>query len=1022
MKKRKKAILLASSLAFVGVVSAFSLIKNENIELLGLESIEETYYIDDEFTVPEVKVKYQNKEYDSTAYVTYPSGNVSQNKTITLSEYGIYNISYLAHVEDKIIRKEVSFTVLQKMYSIVGSKSTVTYGKHEYMGDEEGIILNLAQNEKFTFNKPIDLSKYNSANKLISFSVIPETIGVADASKIIVTLTDRYDETNYIKIEIKKCDDNLEKWAEVNTYVTANCATQDAIGLEAYQTTGNLITYNGNIYRFHRNNPYGANISFSLAGAPRFESKQNPNYDPSYLKEQTFDLSMDYDTGIIYAGSNTTFVTDLKSDVIYGNNLWEGFTTGEAYLSLQATNYNAEKLNLFINSIANENVSKYADNVYVDDKAPEITIDLKGYDEDSLPNAKVNQRFNLFDATAYDEFDKEVEVKKEVYINRGLKNECKINVNNNAFIPTYKATYEILYTAKDSFGNVATKVIKINVDDNGNSLEIDKITNGDLVGYAGKIVNVNKLTYKNNEGKVSEKIVAINKDSKNEYDVNNYQFLPLEVGKYEIVYTYSDYLYQNEYKYEIDINKTDIPAIIDTINLPKYLIKDCAYTLPIIKGYEFTTGKKNEIATTIYVNEDNKGYVKLDSNIYTSKANETVSIKYVASFNNKEESIEKEVKVIDVNFSGSLNIGKYMYTNDFTFEATSKYIEYTTTKNGSSKMEFINKLQADNFQVKLCASEDKQNFNIINIYLTDSTSDETMKFTYEKTRFGTVRFYINDENPIEYDTLFAQSDNPITFEYDNESLTVSAHPNKYISLNDFKGFKSRYVYLTLEIINDNNNASIKVFNINGQPLSKVTGDIIDPRISASPSLGDKQINSIHTINAVTISDVLDTSMKSYMKVTDPDKEVVRSVDGILLDETASYERDYQIKLDKYGDYLIYYYAVDSNENEAVYSYVITVTDTTPPVVTIVNPQTEGNVNKEINIASIRISDNSSKTFTIYVCVKVPNGKIYSLVNVDETMVVSKSFTPQTTGKYTIYYYVEDESGNTSCVSYEINVR
>ena len=75
--------------------------------------------------------------------------------------------------------------------------------------------------------------------------------------------------------------------------------------------------------------------------------------------------------------------------------------------------------------------------------------------------------------------------------------QCKINVNNNAFIPTYKATYEILYTAKDSFGNVATKVIKINVDDNGNSLEIDKITNGNLVGYAGKIVNVNKLTYKN---------------------------------------------------------------------------------------------------------------------------------------------------------------------------------------------------------------------------------------------------------------------------------------------------------------------------------------------------------------------------------------------------------------------------------------------------------------------------------------------------------------------------------------------
>ena len=100
MKKRKIAILLASSLAFVGVVSAFSLIKNENIELLGLESIEETYYIDDEFTVPEVKVKYQNKEYENA--IKYIN-NMSKKELV---EELIYIFDYAPEwVYDNFIRR-----------------------------------------------------------------------------------------------------------------------------------------------------------------------------------------------------------------------------------------------------------------------------------------------------------------------------------------------------------------------------------------------------------------------------------------------------------------------------------------------------------------------------------------------------------------------------------------------------------------------------------------------------------------------------------------------------------------------------------------------------------------------------------------------------------------------------------------------------------------------------------------------------------------------------------------------------
>ena len=52
---------------------------------------------------------------------------------------------------------------------------------------------------------------------------------------------------------------------------------------------------------------------------------------------------------------------------------------------------------------------------------------------------------------------------------------------------------------------------------------------------------------------------------------------------------------------------------------------------------------------------------------------------------------------------------------------------------------------------------------------------------------------------------------------------------------------------------------------------------------------------------------------------------------------------------------------------------------------------------------------------------VPNGQCYSLTTVDEKIIINKSFTAIERGKYEICYYVADESGNTTFISYTINV-
>lgn len=92
-----------------------------------------------------------------------------------------------------------------------------------------------------------------------------------------------------------------------------------------------------------------------------------------------------------------------------------------------------------------------------------------------------------------------------------------------------------------------------------------------------------------------------------------------------------------------------------------------------------------------------------------------------------------------------------------------------------------------------------------------------------------------------------------------------------------------------------------------------------------------------------------------------------------------------------------------------------------PVVKIINPVTSAKVGDIVNISSISISDNYSEKYDIYVCMIAPNGQTYSLTLVEEETIIYKSFTATNAGKYEIFYYVADEAGNTTFVSYTVNV-
>ena len=986
------------------------------------------YILGEEFTAPSVKLSYEGKEYDAKAYICFPSGKITDSQSIVLNEPGQYQVTYLAKCGERMLSDNYEFVVTNELYSVTGKDSKVYHGTHEYMPDTKGIITSIRPSDSFTYNKPINISSYTKNNKILTLNVLPETIGTVDAQKIIVRLTDIYDPKNFITIEMKKVDDNKLAWAENATYVVAYGNGQDACGLEegSHLNTGRVVDYNGKKYTIHKNNIYGAHTSFSMPGAPRYQNVNLPYYDPQYVGEQEFSFAMDYAKGVIYAGPNLSLINDLRSDIIYGSNFWNGFTTGEVFLSISATGYKAESLNLIIKDIAGQSTENMSENLYEDAEAPSLEIQWDG----EYPTGLVGHKYPIIPVYSYDQYDREEkEVKTTVYLNYGLDNQVVIPVVDNSFVPQLATKYYIHYEVVDINGNKNEKVITVNVSDTVEKIEIDQMTSVDDTFDVGTTVTIKDLTYKNVKGKLNEKITAtLKSDPSISYEITDNTFIPLYAGEYEIKYEFSDFIFNDVYSYNVVVNHSNKPVIDAKINLLNYYIKGCEYTLPSYTGYIFEDGKPVEKSLDIYVKEGDD-IVTITDNKYIPNYNGEITVIYSLKNGNEETRKEISSTSVDVGYDSTLEMGKYFVGDNFNVNAESKYIEYVFIENQNTTLDFINALASNNVTIRFGASEGLDNYQKIHVYLTDA-SDERIKvrFTYEKESSGYVKFYVNDGAAANYQSYFASNDNPIIFEYNNNLKQVSPHPASYQMVTEtvygekFNGFISDKVYLSFEVESISGPSALRITNLCGQPFTKVKADIIEPKVYVTNDVGDYDIDSIYTLGKAGIGDVLDPNFKAFIRVKDPEGNIVTSIDGVLLDENAPYNVDYQFKLEKFGIYQVYYEAVDSNENKASYTFVINVVDKEVPNVTILNPITEGKVGEAINIASISIKDNYSEKFNIYVCLVDPTGISYSLTKVElDNTIINKSFTTYVAGEYKIYYYVSDEAGNVTTVSYAVNV-
>ena len=303
----------------------------------------------------------------------FPDGSATQKKTFVLNEGGSYVIRYTATVEGRKISAEESFLVNRENYSFSGTGSSAQYGAHPvYATERQGLVTKIARGETLYFNQAIDLGKLEKTDARMVFFATPSTIGVPDATNLRIRFTDAYDGENYVEAELRDVSFVQGDWAIHHTYSVAKSSAQPYKGIEG-----------SNI---HYSDPYGHPSVFSLSGVPMNGGEPG---------SENFILKFDYaDRQILDADG---MIIDLD-DATYFTDLWQGFTTGECFISVYAEMYQATHVNLVITELFGLDLSAEG---FVDVQKPVIAVDTEGMDESALPNARPGTEYRLFPAEVY---------------------------------------------------------------------------------------------------------------------------------------------------------------------------------------------------------------------------------------------------------------------------------------------------------------------------------------------------------------------------------------------------------------------------------------------------------------------------------------------------------------------------------------------------------------------------------------------------------------------------------------------
>ena len=955
--------------------------------------------------------------------IILPDGTSQAGRSFVVNMPGVYQVLYRAFFGVE----EVSESIYYHCYRESGDLFTSSNPNNKAVNGEfsysdrtnkiKGAKLKLDANTVFTYDGVIDFNTYDPEESFIRFVVDTSKQSFADLETFIVRLTDVNDSSNYVDLQVS--DSGLENSEGQGCYVLAGSSLQVKTGYEGY----NPARKDDPDYLPHYST-WGSNVATSFRALAT-------DYNPG----RTGEFYFDYADKALYAypmfhSWNKNLITDLDDTKVYSSQIWEGFSTGKATISIFASSLNSASANLIVTKIANYDLSQL---VFEDRDAPSINVDFGNQNPNDLPKATINKPYRIFNASVSDNFDRDLPYDVSVsYIDQVNDKVKDVSIIDGMFTPKQAGTYEISYHARDYSNNHKTETLRVIAtnDSQAMSISFDRPTISQNIYTNFVLPSGNEIHVTGGSG-VPTITRRIEDAEHHEIIVEGDIFVPTEVGTYYAIYTAIDYI-GNVAEGTVTLNALNpgAPIFIGEVNLPRALINGFTYTLPEYPGIEVVDNKTVPVNAKIYV--DGRA---IQGNTLTVNTTRTfMQIKYKLEGQTGTESF---VESIDVVIPGDpINQSKYFIGN-FTATEYKDYVDLTSSTNASAF--FASTLAYDVPSFKFAVTN--KTFGQLDLKFSDYKNRD-ISVTFHIT-FEDSKTYVSIGNSEDKYEFASESDTygetyELKFENSTRNLIDIAQNEltkiKYFDNGEkFTGFRNG-LYLDIAIKSVSSASSLKVIKISNQNIGYRTDhkDHAKPIILLNDNFFTEQdIGDMAFIPTAEAFDVLSEISSFTVSVRSPKSGY------IIQDADARVPQTFEIT--EFGSHLVTYRATDSANNTATYSRTIRVYNVVAPEITFSStPRSTYSLNAAISIPKYTVTSSQSD-YTVNVFLILPNdeerlllvdenGDVTSMLEKDNPVyndsfkVNSTTFRAEMYGEYTLRFVVFDRDYNKTVVEFTFVVK
>ncbi len=1014
MKKKKTLLMIifaavfCAALSVAGVMSVYA-----EAEKWSKVDIADSYVYGETFVVPERTVTVGNSSVAALSVVTCPGGKVTQAKTLRLGDMGDYTVRYYAKIGSRQYAKDETFSVKGVGYEVKSSLSSVSYGKYsEYGADSEGLNVKLTNKDELEFTKLLNVDGLNRIDAIVKFFITPEQQGTADFNKLTFRLTDSADNSVYLDIEVNRSQFGGSGLG--TSWVMAGGNGQDMVGEEA----GKMIHVNDNI---------GTSVNGSFVAQDNSGTWNGPasNHSPD-----RYIIGLYYDSAANSVFANSKRVSVLDDPNFY-KELWNGFPSGKARLSVRASGYSGATANFCLTEIFGMTASDLKANTFTDTDAPSVTV---LFDRENVPTAEVGRSYPIPAATAYDDYAGECETEIKIYYGYFSGSPVSVGVKDGSFVPDREGDYAIVYSAKDGFGNPAEEVLIVKALEKTADVKVTLPENPVTEIELGTYMEFPAATVTGGSGEIKLETTVI---YNGERIAAKKGFRPENAGEYTIEYTATDYIGKTgTASFTINATAGDKPLFIDDLTLPPVYISGGKYALPVLYANDYSNGHLNRILCDVKVGDANGVKTYRAGDDFTPAVNSSGDKIEITYYAGNAEYGTTSVPVIIGRAEKSVLMSNYIYGEDVIAEVRDDNGDLyrsgiaVSPKPGKKKAGWIfaNAQVADGVSLALMTIAGKSDFDKLGFTFVDSADgNRSVTITVEvKARavvitHGGNSYSLSSAVKNGGEIAVAYSDGRITVNCNDGESVASVPLKSYDSGEAFDGFPSSRVYFGVYSEGNPTGTKYLVTSVCDNALSYRNNDFNAPSFSVSGDYGGKwDINSVYTIRKGVCGDAFAPSSDVEFTVTAPDGSVVKDLNGKEL-KSIKPDEEYEILLSSYGKYKIAYTIkeVDWLGNSKQFNITVFVVDEEAPKIEFTSGGTkEATIGNVLVMPDFKVSDNVTAESDIKVSVYVVNahGKLIKLTDGANSIKCAYS------GKYSFVVCATDAEGNSSSLVWDVIVK